>query len=102
MVSKLSFISKLAWSRQKKWLQETDSDGNINWVKGIAVIEIGKIPIAATYDDEGLELTEATTHKDYAVDVDCESLPQILEKYLIPAKKKYYHQIAGRMDINTL
>jgi hypothetical protein len=100
--NKLSFTSKTAWTTQKNKLQLTGEDGSKYYPKGIAVIEIGKIPIAATYDDEGLELTEATTHKDYAVDIDCEVLPNNLEKYLIPAKKKYYHQIAGRTDIKTL
>ena len=94
MVNKLSFKSKLAWNRQKSKLQ--DSEGN--WKQ--AVIEIGNIPIPATYDEEGNELTEATFHADWAVDVDGE-LPEELEQYLIPAKSKYAHNIAGRTDINT-
>ncbi len=97
MVHKLSFISKLAWSRQKKWLQDEDK----NYLKGVSVIEVGNIPIPATYDEEGNELTEASAHTDWAVDVDIETLPDELQNYLIPTKSKYAHNIAGRTDINT-
>lgn len=95
-VHKLSFTSKKSWTTAKNKLL---IEGN--YPKGMAVIEIGKIPIPATYDEEGNLLTEATFHKDYAIDIDCEVLPDTLTSKLIPAKDKYYHQIAGRTDINT-
>ena len=102
MVHKLSFTSKSAWTTAKNKLLITDAEGNKRYPQGMAVIEIGKIPIDATYDEEGNELTEASFQTDYAIDIDCEVLPNTLTSKLIPAKDKYYHQIAGRTDINTI
>lgn len=57
----------------------------------ITVVNVGNVPIRATYDDEGNVLTEASFHEDWAVDIDTPvDIPE-LNSYLLKFRKSKYH-----------
>lgn len=106
-IYKLSFESQEAWKEVEKQLQEKTEDGfkYINAVLGTP-IEVGNVPIQATFDENEKELTEASFHTDWAVDViekgtHSDSLMPILQDYLIEARSNYHHIIGGNFKIIT-
>jgi len=97
MIYRLSFISKKQWDSIKGDFIIKDEDGNYpsgstytaQIVDGsITVREVGHVPIAATYDEEGEILTEASFNEDFAVDILSDyDLP--VEDYIIENKQWY-------------
>ena len=96
---KLSFTDKAQWDNVKTSILLADEDGNIpNGTytnNGMTVVEVGYVPIPATYDEDGEELTEATFNEDYAVDILTEKtldLGQYIVKY---HPENWYHGFSG-------
>jgi len=98
---KLSFIDKSVFDKIKNELLTEEIEGNEILKKGIAIVEIGHVPIDATYDEEDNELTEASFHTDWAVDVVSPIEIPELNEYLIEPKSKYRHVINGNFKIVT-
>ncbi len=101
---KLSFSSKEDWDSIKPTIINVDEDGNFpsgstytaNTIYGSAtVIEIGHIPIPAVLDEEGVVVTEATYHEDFAVDMllkeDIEAVTFSAGSYLVGEIEHPYH-----------
>ena len=90
---KLSFESKEAFKTVLETLAIVTEE-SVHYP--FAFVEVGHVPIPATYDEEGVELTEATFHLDYAVDVLSEVvIPEFEPFKLITAPSRYYHGFAG-------
>jgi hypothetical protein len=97
MVSKLSFTTKDEWLSVRNTFVLPDEDGNYpsgsiytaQIAEGsITIREVGHVPIAATYDEEGEILTEASFNEDWAVDIVSDyDLP--VEDYIIENKHWY-------------
>ena len=97
MVYRLSLATKPKWNTLRKKFVMPDEDGNYpsgsiytaQIAEGsITVREVGNVPIAATYDEEGEILTEASFNEDFAVDILSDyDLP--VEDYIIENKQWY-------------
>ncbi len=78
MIYKLTFTTKEQWDSAKVTFLLPDEEGNYPSSRtftgqtaqgSITCVEVGNIPVAATYDEEGEILTQATFREDYAVDI---------------------------------
>ena len=97
MVYRLSLATKPKWNTLRKKFVMPDEDGNYpsgsiytaQIAEGsITIREVGNVPIAATYDEEGEILTEASFNEDFAVDILSDyDLP--VEDYIIENKQWY-------------
>ena len=97
MIYRLSLETKPKWNTLRKKFVMPDEDGNYpsgsiytaQIAEGsITVREVGHVPIAATYDEEGEILTEASFNEDWAVDIVSDyDLP--VEDYIIENKHWY-------------
>ena len=97
MVYRLSLATKPKWNTLRKKFVMPDEDGNYpsgsiytaQIAEGsITIREVGNVPIAATYDEEGEILTEASFNEDFAVDIVSDyDLP--VSKYIIEDKHWY-------------
>ena len=97
MIYRLSLETKPKWNTLRKKFVMPDEDGNYpnhsiytaQIVDGsITVREVGNVPIAATYDEEGEILTEASFNEDFAVDIVSDyELP--VSKYIVEEKHWY-------------
>jgi hypothetical protein len=94
---KLSFTSKKTFTT---FINNCKIENNLP-KEFISVVEVGKVPIPATFDEEGKELTESGLHSNYAVDILTSVKISKLDKYLIPAKENYYHTFAFGKDPNV-
>jgi len=90
---KLSFADKAEWEKVKASLNiGTKDEPNYPFY---AFNEIGHVPIPATYDEKGEELTKALFHEDFAIDIYSKVLIPELDKYLIEEKTKYHNMPNG-------
>jgi len=97
MIYRLSLETKPKWNTLRKKFVMPDEDGNYpsgsiytaQIAEGsITIREVGNVPIAATYDEEGEILTEASFNEDFAVDILSDyDLP--VEDYIIENKQWY-------------
>jgi len=97
MIYRLSLETKPKWNTLRKKFVMPDEDGNYpsgsiytaQIAEGsITIREVGHVPIAATYDEEGEILTEASFNEDFAVDIVSDyELP--VSKYIIENKQWY-------------
>ena len=97
MIYRLSLETKPKWDTLRKKFVVPDDDGNYpsgsiytaQIAKGsITIREVGNVPIAATYDEEGEILTEASFNEDFAVDIVSDyELP--VSKYIVEEKHWY-------------
>jgi len=97
MVYRLSLATKPKWNTLRKKFVMPDEDGNYpsgsiytaQIAEGsITIREVGNVPIAATYDEEGEILTEASFNEDFAVDIVSDyELP--VSKYIVEEKHWY-------------
>jgi hypothetical protein len=97
MVYRLSLATKPKWNTLRKKFVMPDEDGNYpsgsiytaQIAEGsITIREVGNVPIAATYDEEGEILTEASFNEDFAVDIVSDyELP--VDDYIIENKQWY-------------
>jgi len=97
MIYRLSLATKPKWNTLRKKFVMPDEDGNYpsgsiytaQIAKGsITIREVGNVPIAATYDEEGEILTEASFNEDFAVDIVSDyELP--VSKYIVEEKHWY-------------
>jgi len=97
---KLSFTDKAQWDGVKTSILLADEDGNIPnggtyTNNGMTVVEVGHVPIPATYDEEGNKLTEATFHTDYAVDILTEKTLDLYKYILTTTPKNWRHNFTG-------
>ncbi len=102
MIYKLSFTSKNSWDAVKGELILKDEQGNYpsgsiytaqTELGTVTICEVGHIPIEAVYDDEGVIVSEATAHEDFAVDINADfELP--ITKYSIQEEKQWYNEWA--------
>lgn len=90
---KLSFQDKAEFLTTLDLICEKDKEDNL--IINFDYIKIGNVPIEATYDEDGRELTEASQYKDYAVDILSKVEIEGLNDFIISPKKHYYHAIAG-------
>lgn len=90
---KLSFKDKAEFLTTLESICEKNEEEKL--IINFDYIEIGNVPIEATYDEEGKELTEASQHEDYAVDILSKVEIEGLNDFIISPKKHYYHAIAG-------
>ncbi len=100
---KLSFENKAQWDGVKASFLDADENGNyptksIYSIQGMTIREVGHVPIDATYDEEGNELTPPSQHDDWAVDILTTEEISEVESYIIGAKANYYH---GFMGVNA-
>jgi len=96
---KLSFENRELWLSIKEALNTgTEKEPKYPFY---AFVEIGHVPIPATFDEQGNELTEASFHTDWAVDVMSKVEIPELTPYLIEAKTNYAHNIDGNFKIIT-
>ncbi len=61
----------------------------------IALFEVGNVPIAPTYDSDWKELTPASKHTDWAVDIVTKVSLPVLVPFLVADKPKYHNNITG-------
>ena len=97
MIYRLSLETKPKWNTLRKKFVMPDEDGNYpsgsiytaQIAEGsITIREVGNVPIAATYDEEGEILTEASFNEDFAVDIVSDyELP--VSKYIVEEKHWY-------------
>ena len=97
MIYRLSLETKPKWNTLRKKFVMPDEEGNYpshsiytaQIAEGsITIREVGHVPIAATYDEEGEILTEASFNEDFAVDIVSDyDLP--VEDYIIEDKHWY-------------
>jgi len=97
MIYRLSFTTKDEWISVRNTFVLPDEDGNYPSHSiytaqidegSITIREVGHVPIAATYDEEGEILTEASFNEDFAVDIVSDyDLP--VSKYIIEDKHWY-------------
>jgi len=59
------------------------------------VIWEGQVPVQKEYDEDGNCTNEGEVHPDWAVDVLSDEVITELDDYVITAKNKYRHMIAG-------
>ena len=99
---KLSFTDKAQWDNVKTSILLADEDGNIpNGTytnNGMTVVEVGHVPIPATYNEEGNELTEATFNEDFSVDILTEKTLD-LGQYIVKCHPEKWHHGFSGVDI---
>ena len=97
---KLSFTDKAQWDNVKTSILLADEDGTIPnsgtyTNNGMTVVEVGYVPIPATYDEDGEELTEATFNEDFSVDILTEKTLD-LGQYIVKCHpEKWHHGFSG-------
>ena len=95
---KLSFIDKTEWLSEREVIYTEPEEGfpvsSTYTIEGDTIREVGHVPIDATYDDEGNELTPPSQHDDFSVDILTKKTYANLNDYII-SDKKWWHNISG-------
>ncbi len=94
MIYRLSFTNKAQWDGVKTSFLDADENGNYPTkstysIQGMTIREVGHVPIDATYDEEGNELTPASQHDDFAVDIVTKTEIPEVEEYKVESSKYY-------------
>jgi len=96
MIYKLSYKDRATWlaNRDEAFTEPEEGfpEKSTYTLEGATIVEIGHIPIPATFDEEGELLTEAGLQPDYAVDICSLKVIEEVIPYSLPKRKaKYAH-----------
>lgn len=100
---KLSFTNKAEWDSVKTSILIPSEDGNYPsgtyTNNNMTVVEVGNVPIDATYSEDGEVLTEASFNTDWAVDILSEKVVDVGDYIVRSTPDNWRNSFYGVNDV---